>query len=336
MTKENKLICITKIDLYLLPLLLILISFIGCTNNKNSSEGEVSTNESMAKNVTNPLEDIMNSRHLDYVLDSLVVNKSISREVADIVKNKLCKYGTPSLTYNIAIELAQNYKSRVDSFKQYEKTITFPFQFGKNITIPQIIAFGKKKDVVVYEKYETVYLKDGVSGKNTKYSYQKHLGNDLHDLEMKYKEKAKFYKYNKDSKFLYKYRNWFSFDFRKNEINYETNFTTYGNDVIEWDVSCSKNLPEMYIKKYGEPICITSDSTYCLWDFKNIRLVITKKWLGSYKANFIEKTLYNEAEYHSIITREEAEKERKVKEEKAAQKAYEDSIRLIQARKNDL
>ena len=65
MMKENKLICITKIDLYLLPLLLILISFIGCTNNKNSSEGEVSTNESMAKNVTNPLEDIMNSRHLD-------------------------------------------------------------------------------------------------------------------------------------------------------------------------------------------------------------------------------------------------------------------------------
>jgi hypothetical protein len=48
------------------------------------------------------------------------------------------------------------------------------------------------------------------------------------------------------------------------------------------------------------------------------------------------KTLYNEAEDYSIITREEAEKERKVKEEKAAQKAYEDSIRLIQARKNDL
>ena len=321
----------------LLSILLSLIIFLtGCVKNANSTDDSI-TEEVITEQ--NPLETFVHSQTLDSILVSLVANKTISDDIASIIKNELCKYDIPTITYSTAIELAQNYRNRIDSLNQYEKTISFPFQLGKAISIPQIITFGKKKDVEMVENYETIFLKDAVSGKNSNYSYKVYKGNDLKDLEEDYiKNRRYYYKYSKDRKFLYKYWNGTSFDFYKNNIRYKTYIRTFGNDLVMWKVECSNDLVEMYIQKYGEPICMTKDSTYCLWDFKNIRLVVTKKWSSA--ASFTEKKLYEEAEIYSKITKEKETEERRLEKEKAEQeakrKAYEDSVRVARARKNDL
>lgn len=322
-------------------MVLILFALVGCRNTKSENNVAVQTKEDI-----DSLCLRIEYKDSDSIFNKLLADSVISEQEAYLIKEYICptcsnNYGTYKMTYREAINISHFLEKRIDSLKMYNKSISFPFQLGKSLTVPQIIAFGKRKDVRMKPQTRDVYMPDPTAaGNRKKFVYAEHLPNHLENLEKNYKyNKKAFYYYTKDSSFVFKYLNFISFDFSKNGLDYDTHVKSYGNRVMEWSITCNQNLRGLYIEKYGDPLFTNTDTTFLCWDFKNIRIEIStqnSQWLSKQTVLFRSKEVYREQLTHSKLVEEREKIQQLQADEKAKVKAYRDSIKLVERQFLDL
>lgn len=328
-------------------IVLLLLILVGCGNTQSNSN--VTQNQDTVEQKIDSLSFKINFKHKDSIFNKLVLDSIITDKEAYLIKEVICpkicqRYDfsdTYDLTYRDAIAISHSLEQRIDSLKQYDKSISFPFQLGQTITVPQIIAFGKRKDVRMKPQTRDVYTPDYTQAGNRKtFAYTEHLPSHLERLEEMYKgSRKKFYYYAKDSNFTYKYENFTSFDFSRNGVDYSTSIHFYGNRLMWWGLTYRDDIKSLYIEKYGEPLFTNADTSFLCWDFKNIRIEVETypdSWSSEQFICFINKEVCQEKITHSkLVEKREIEAERKA-EKAAKEKAYRDSLQLAKKQRDDL
>lgn len=340
------------IEIFILSTTMVIL-LMGCNNSSNNS----SQNATEQKQEYIPIPQTIDSLdkqveygQLDLNLRKWMMDGTITDKESQLIKQYICcalydsseySISNPPFTYREIIQISHNLSNRIDSLKQSSRAILFPFRLGESLTIPQIIAFGNRKDVNIKMKYRDVYLPNCTKAGNAKtYAYSEYVGNDLDNLKSSYNgNRKKYYWLTKDSTFLYKYKNGFSFDFSKDDIEYDTKIVTYGNQVMEWYLTYHKDIKSLYIEKYGEPLFQNKDTTFLCWDFKNIRIEIVhnkSSWSSHQSISFKHKNTYKDWQRYSRIVAEK-DKQNKLEAERAAiRKVQKDSIRKANRQKNNL
>lgn len=327
-------------------LILIFIALVICGCGAPNYKNNTVSNDSVVIQRVDIFDQPMVYKQLDSILCLGITQRLISSQDSTLIKQYICNSLYDSiwnrtdkslLSYKEIMDISHTLQRRIDSLNQSSRVISFPFQLGESVTIPQIITFGSRKDVVMTEHYEDVYSSPTPP---RKFLYKKHLGNDLDELKSTYNQnRRKYYWYTKDSTFIYKYFNCCSFDFTKSNIDYDTYLCTYGGKVMNWTLSYYRDIQTLYREKYGEPLFMNSDTTFLCWDFKNIRLEIVydkESWLKKRYIYFKHKPTYREWQQHSKIV-EARENQARLNSTRAAQKKeYNDSIRTARNQKLDL
>lgn len=301
--------------------------------------------------VVNILDCQVKYTELDSVLRIWLVDSTITSTEYSFIKQSICcilydstEYyiNDPSFTYREILDISRSLKARKELLKQYTKSISFPFQLGESLTIPQLIAFGNRKDVIITRHYRDVYISDCAKAGNAKtYAYSEYIGNDLDALKASYNSNRKsYFWYTRDSSFIYKYYNSFSYEFSKFDIKYDTHITSYGEQIMQWALKYDNDIKKLYIEKYGEPLFVNTDTSFLCWDFKNIRLEIehhkTPSWAQYQQVCFKHKSTYREWQQHSKLVKAREDCDKLRLNQAAQRKAYNDSVRRVRIQRRDL
>lgn len=219
-------------------LLYCVLCFCGCTfmSHKNEQSTPQQHNTDSLNSIATYMNRNVNYRQSDSIFSLLEDSNFISTKELVLIHEYVCNklydslLGYSHFTYNEAIYLSHQVSSNVEKLKQYQHIISFPFQLGTTLTIPQVIKFGSRKDVDIIDRYTDVYSPDCTTAGNRKtFLYKRYDGNDLEDLKDKYNNHRNNY-YHSTNSFLYKHHNSQPFNFTKNRIVYNTHIESFGKE----------------------------------------------------------------------------------------------------------